>query len=78
MGSDLIIRIDHQSLKFMTYQKISPSIQHKLMLKLLEFNFHLEYKKGKENIVANTLSRKFSLQAISLVTPTWILAVEDS
>ncbi|KAE8795284.1 putative retrotransposon protein [Hordeum vulgare] len=52
LGNDLIIKTDHQSLQFMTDQKITTSIQHKLMLKLLEFNFTLQYKKGKENIVA--------------------------
>jgi hypothetical protein len=42
LGNELIIRTDHQSLKFMTDQRISYSIQQKPMLKLLEFNFHLE------------------------------------
>ncbi|KAM3402087.1 hypothetical protein ACQJBY_006188 [Aegilops geniculata] len=78
LGNDLIIRTDHQSLQFMTDQKISTSIQHKLMLKLLEFNFQLEYKKGKENIVADALSRKYSCMAISLATPQWISEVENS
>uniref|UniRef100_A0A8R7R865 Integrase catalytic domain-containing protein n=1 Tax=Triticum urartu TaxID=4572 RepID=A0A8R7R865_TRIUA len=78
LGNDLIIKTDHQSLQFMTDQKVNTSIQHKLMLKLLEFTFTLQYKKGKENIVADALSRKISLMAISLVTPQWIVAVEDS
>jgi hypothetical protein len=47
------------------------------MLKLLEFDFTLEYKKGKENLVADALSRKVqSLHAISMVTPTWIEEIE--
>lgn len=39
VGHKLIIRTDHQSLKFMTDQKLHTGIQHKLMLKLLEFDF---------------------------------------
>uniref|UniRef100_A0A8R7U1I3 Reverse transcriptase domain-containing protein n=1 Tax=Triticum urartu TaxID=4572 RepID=A0A8R7U1I3_TRIUA len=78
LGNDLIIRTDHQSLQFMTDQKISTSIQHKLMLKLLELNFTLQYKKGKENIAADALSRKHSVMAISLATPQWISVVESS
>lgn len=78
LGNDLIIKTDHQSLQFMTDQKITTGIQHKFMLKLLEFNFTLQYKKGKENIVADALSRRTSLMAISMVTPQWISAVEES
>lgn len=62
---------------FMTDHNINTEIQHKLMLKLLEFDF-LEYKKGKDNIVADALSRKYSLHAISLVTPKWIAEMEQS
>jgi hypothetical protein len=63
----------------MTDQRIASSIQHKLMLKLLEFDFTLEYKKGKENMVAYALSRKqHTSLAISVVTPKWITEVEQS
>lgn len=62
----------------MTDQKITSSIQHKLMVKLLEYNFQLEYRSGKENIAANILSRKHSFLAISIVTPEWIKQVEAS
>lgn len=48
------------------------------MIKLLEFDFTLEYKKGKDNIVADALSRKYQLNAISLVTPKWTNEVEKS
>lgn len=78
VGNKLVIRTDHQSLKFMTDQKLTTSIQHKLMLKLLEFDFKLEYKKGKENLVADALSRKNQLYALSSVTPKWIAEVEKS
>ena len=78
LGNDLIIRTDHKSLQFMTDKKISTSIQYKLMLKLLKFNFQLEYKKGKENKVADALSRKDSCMALSLATPQWISEVEQS
>ena len=78
LGNDLIIKTDHQSLQYMTDQKITTRIQHKLMLKLLEFNFTLQYKKGKENTVADALSRKAPLMAISVVPPHWISAGEES
>lgn len=42
--------IDQQSLKYITEQKVSEGIQHKLMLKLLEFNYKIEYKKKKTRL----------------------------
>lgn len=70
LGNSLIIRTDQQSLKFITEQRVAEGIQHKIMLKLLESNFQVEYKRGKENRVADELSRKFcELLAISQVQP---------
>jgi hypothetical protein len=76
LGNKLIIRSDQQSLKYITDQRIAEGIQHKLMLKLLEFDFTVEYKKGRDNTAADALSRRFaSLNALSAITPTWILEV---
>jgi hypothetical protein len=73
LGNKLIIRSDQQSLKYITDQRIAEGIQHKLMLKLLEFDFTVEYKKGRDNTTADALSRRFaSLNALSAITPTWI------
>jgi hypothetical protein len=58
---------------------VAEGIQHKLILKLLDFNFSVEYKKGKENTAADALSRKFSqLCAISTATPNWMLEVVNT
>lgn len=49
------------------------------MLRLLEFNYVIEYKKGKENRVADALSRKGTqFMAISVVIPTWMETVKNS
>jgi hypothetical protein len=58
LGGQLIIKIDHQILKFMMTQRLLKGIQHKLLMKLLKFNYQIEYKKGNENKVADALSRK--------------------
>jgi hypothetical protein len=58
LGNKLIIKTDQQSLKYLSSQRLLEGIQHKLMLKLLEYDYSIEYKQGKENVVADALSRK--------------------
>jgi hypothetical protein len=61
------------------------------MLKLLEFNYTIEYKKGSENTVADALSRKYqsndelsssvipeTCTAISTAIPSWMTEVSAS
>lgn len=73
LGNPLIIKTDQQSLRFMTTQKLTEGIQHKLLLKLLEFDYTIEYKKGKENIAADALSRRdVKCHAITVAVPEWM------
>jgi hypothetical protein len=79
LGGKLIIKTDQESLKFMMTQRLSEGIEHKLLLKLLEFDYQIEYKKGKENVVADALSRKEQeISAISSASPTWVIDIETS
>jgi hypothetical protein len=91
LGNKLIIKTDQSSLKYLASQKLLEGIQHKLMLKLLEFDYVIEYKKGIENKVADALSRKyqeenesqpdncsFQCTALSLAIPAWTAEVFDS
>jgi hypothetical protein len=57
LSTSLIIKTDQQSLKYIQEQKLTDGIQHKLLIKLLGYNYTVEYKKGKENKVADALSR---------------------
>jgi hypothetical protein len=63
----------------MMTQRLTEGIQHRLLMKLMEFDYSIEYKKGKENTVADALSRKEHLVlAISSVVPAWIADIKAS
>jgi hypothetical protein len=77
LDNKLIIRTDQRSLKYVGSQRLIEGVQHKLMLKLLEFDYQIEYKKGVENTAADALSRQFqqyeddSCSLISQAIPAW-------
>jgi hypothetical protein len=69
-GNKLLIRTDLQSLKYLSSQRLLEGIQHKLMLKLLEFDYKIEYNKGQETIVLLMLfPRSFNLMKVSKLSP---------
>jgi len=68
-------------LKYIHEQRLVDGIQHKLLIKLLGYNYKVEFKKGKENRVADALSRvhvPLQTMAISQVIPAWIEQVTNS
>lgn len=71
-GRPFIIRSDHYSLKYILDQRLSTIPQHQWVSKLLGYDFQVEYKPGKRNMVADALSRrdttKPSLMALSEIT----------
>jgi hypothetical protein len=55
-GRTFIIRTDHYGLKFLLDQRLATIPQHHWVSKLLGFNFSVEYKPGRTNVVADALS----------------------
>lgn len=61
-----IIRTDQQSLKHLLEHKLSTPFQQKWLSKLAGFDYTVEYKCGRENKVADALSRLSSLQIFTM------------
>ncbi|XP_030479409.2 uncharacterized protein LOC115696659 [Cannabis sativa] len=70
LGRHFTIRTDHKSLKELLTQVIQTPEQQQVLRKLIGFHFSIEYKAGKENSVADALSRQhegsFSLLAAAV------------
>ncbi|KAL5835882.1 hypothetical protein ACOSQ3_015434 [Xanthoceras sorbifolium] len=61
LGSHFVIRIDNVATSYLqTQKKLSPK-QARWQDFLAEFDYALEYKPGKANVVADALSRKAEL-----------------
>ncbi|KAF8377757.1 hypothetical protein HHK36_031142 [Tetracentron sinense] len=57
-----------------TEQRRATPAQQKWLTKLLSYNYKIEYRKGKENLAANALSRKYDegeIFAISMLVVDW-------
>ncbi|KAA8517098.1 hypothetical protein F0562_017391 [Nyssa sinensis] len=84
LGQQFLVRTDQRSLKYLWDQKITTTAQQKWLYKLMGFDFVIEYKKGKENIVADSLSRRENtgeesgkLATISQPIPNWVEAIKE-
>ena len=68
------VKTDHDSLKYFLEQRLSSEEQQKWVTKILGYDFEIIYKKGKQNVVADALSRKDEdveafLCTISIIQP---------
>jgi len=77
MGRHFKVKTDHDSLKYFLAQRLSSGDQQKWVTKMLGYDFEILYKKGKQNVVADAISRKDEdmealLCTISVIQPDWI------
>ena len=81
LGKRFQIKIDHQSLKYFLEQHISSLEKQKLVTKLFGYDYEIIYKKGKDNVVVDALSRKYedddSLFSLSFIVLDWLQAVRQ-
>lgn len=83
-GHHFVIKTDHQSLKYLLEQRLSTIFQQKWLAKLMGLDYEICYKKGKENIVADALSRvpeqkpAGGCSMITYVQQSWLHTLSDS
>nr|GEV17196.1 protein kinase-like domain, phloem protein 2-like protein [Tanacetum cinerariifolium] len=73
LGRPFVVKTDHISLKYLLDQRVSTPAQARWLLKLMGYDFRVDYKRGVTNIGADALSRQpeFSFLAVSHVTAGW-------
>lgn len=73
LGQEFIIKTNHRSLSYLNEHKATTKLQQKALLKLMDLNSRIMYKKGISNTVAYALSRcpDYSLCVVSLSSPAW-------
>lgn len=57
LPSHFVIKTDQRSLKYLLEQRLNTPIQQQWLPKLLEIDYEIQYRQGKENLVADALSR---------------------
>jgi hypothetical protein len=57
LGKCFQLKLDHHSLKYFLEQRISSPKQQKWVTKMLGYDYEIIYKKGKENVVVDALSK---------------------
>src|SRR5271168_2551093 len=82
MGRHFKVKTDHDSLKYFLEQILSYEEQQKWVKNMLGYDFEIIYKKGKQNVVADALSRKDEdvealFYAISIIQLDWINEARD-
>jgi hypothetical protein len=65
VGARFVVKSDHNSLKYLLEQKDLNERQQKWISKIQAYEFDIEFVKGKNNIVANALSRRPSVYAMT-------------
>ena len=80
VGSKFKIKTDHNSLKYFLGQNELNEHQQKWVSKVQAYDFEIEYVKGKNNVVANALSRQPASLSLMSISADWrsLLLVEYS
>ena len=76
LGHSFIILTDHKSLKELMNQAVQTPEQHKYLARLLGFDYEIQYRAGKSNIVADALSRSMQASLFIISVPHFVFLDE--
>jgi hypothetical protein len=71
VGARFVVKSDHNSLKYLLEQKDLNERQQKWVRKIKAYDFDIEFVKGKNNAVADALSRRPSIFDMSGMSVDW-------
>lgn len=74
-GREFILKTDHQSLLHLIEQTVTSRLQQKALLKLMDLQYKIQFKKGVTNTAADALSRmpdQEIIHSISTSTLAWL------
>jgi hypothetical protein len=74
---EFLIRTDHKSLSYLCEQNLHSDMQRKAMTQLMGLQFRVVYKKGKENVAADALSKMPHLMAIQVVSEVSPVSMQE-
>jgi hypothetical protein len=70
-GARFVVKSDHNSLKYLLEHKDLNERQQKWVSRIHAYEFDIEFVKGKNNVVADALSRRPSIYAMTNVSVDW-------
>ena len=68
VGTRFVVRSDHNSLKYFLEQTDLNERHQKWVNKIQAYDFDIEFVKGKNNVVADALSRRLSIYAMTNIS----------
>jgi hypothetical protein len=71
VGNKFLVKTNHNSLKYFLEKKDLRECQQKCVTKVQAFDFDIEYVKGKNNIVADALSRRPTTCSLMDISTNW-------
>jgi hypothetical protein len=71
VGARFVVKSDHNSLKYLLEQKDLNERQQKWVRKIQAYDFDIEFVKGKNNAVADALSRRPSIFSMFGMSVDW-------
>ena len=75
VGNKFVVKTDHNNLSYFLTQKDLNERQQKWVNKIQAFDFDFKYVKGKNNVVADALSRRPSISLMD-VAENWKATLE--